>query len=563
MSQVKKAKLNSDSGRSFQETWTDSFGVIEHNSKALCILCGESVVCRTSSVRRHFNTNHKIVAELDEAERKMLIEGKLRNYKYQKVSFCNYLSKTNHLTTASFQISLCLAKHGKPLSDGDLIKEVMLSGSNSLFHDFQNKDKIKQRIAEIPLSRNTVKDRVLRMASDIRQQLTNDLKKATCYSMCLDESTDINNHARLAIILRYAIGDTMREELVKLASLPERTQGIDIYNAVMEAFLQQDIRSEKVVSITSDGAPCMLGTTSGFIQFFVKEAKHPVILFHCLIHQEALCARDSCKILDDVLKDVTKMVNYIMTRALNFRQFQALLDEVQAQYNTLLMYNNVRWLSRGRVLERFVSCLDEIRLFMNEKGQDYPQLSDMVWLNKLMFFTDFTQHFNVLNKQLQGLGKTAERMFCDMKTFERKLQIFERDLASGQLKYFPNLKIHLENSTQFANNPSSREEINREFLSIITGAKDNFNNRFLQFRQMETTISFLISPDKSKFEELDLSYLHWLDFDNLEMELLEFQESSTWKRKFSDLRATLEKMECEESTQDRTTDSYENEILKA
>ena len=563
MSQVKKAKLNSDSGRSFQETWTDSFGVIEHNSKALCILCGESVVCRTSSVRRHFNTNHKIVAELDEAERKMLIEGKLRNYKYQKVSFCNYLSKTNHLTTASFQISLCLAKHGKPLSDGDLIKEVMLSGSNSLFHDFQNKDKIKQRIAEIPLSRNTVKDRVLRMASDIRQQLTNDLKKATCYSMCLDESTDINNHARLAIILRYAIGDTMREELIKLASLPERTQGIDIYNAVMEAFLQQDIRSEKVVSITSDGAPCMLGTTSGFIQFFVKEAKHPVILFHCLIHQEALCARDSCKILDDVLKDVTKMVNYIMTRALNFRQFQALLHEVKAQYNTLLMYNNVRWLSRGRVLERFVSCLDEIRLFMNEKGQDYPQLSDMVWLNKLMFFTDFTQHFNVLNKQLQGLGKTAERMFCDIKTFERKLQIFERDLASGQLKYFPNLKIHLENSTQFANNPSSREEINREFLSIITGAKDNFNNRFLQFRQMETTISFLISPDKSKFEELDLSYLHWLDFDNQEIKLLEFQESSTWKTKFSDLRATLEKMECEESTQDRTTDSYENEILKA
>lgn len=563
MHPAKKAKLNIDSGRSFQETWTESFGVIEHNRKALCILCGESVVCRTSSVRRHFNTNHKIVAELDEAERKVLIEGKLRNYKYQKIGFCNYLSKTNHLTTASFQISLCLAKHGKPLSDGDLIKEVMLSGSNSLFHDFPNKDKIKQRIAEMPLSRNTVKDRVLRMASDIGQQLTTDLQKAACYSMCLDESTDINNHARLAIILRYAVGDTMREELVKLASLPERTQGIDIYNAVMEAFVQQDIRPEKVVSITSDGAPCMLGTTSGFIQFFVKEAKHPVIQFHCLIHQEALCARDSCKILDDVLKDVTKMVNYIMARALNCRQFQALLDEVQAQYNTLLMYNNVRWLSRGRVLERFVSCLDEIRLFMNEKGQNYPQLTDMVWLNNVMFFTDFTQHFNVLNKQLQGLGKTAERMFCDIKTFERKLQVFERDLASGQLKYFPNLKIHLENSTQFADNRSSHEEINREFLSIIAGAKDNFNNRFLQFRQMETTMCFLTSPDKSKFEELDLSCLHWLDFDNLEMELLEFQESSTWKRKFSDLRATLEKMECEESTQDSTTDSYENEILKA
>ncbi|XP_035216701.1 protein ZBED8-like [Stegodyphus dumicola] len=129
--------------------------------------------------------------------------------------------------------------------------------------------------------------------------------------MCLDESTDINNHAKLVIILRYAVSDTMREELVKLASFPERTQGIDIYNAVVEAFLQQGIRPEKVVSITTDGASCMLGTASGFIQFFVKESKHPVIQFHCLIHPGALCARKSFKILDDILKDVTKMVNYI------------------------------------------------------------------------------------------------------------------------------------------------------------------------------------------------------------------------------------------------------------
>lgn len=561
MSTSKKAKLKTDSGRSFQETWTQSFGVIERNGKALCVLCSESVVSRTSSVKRHFDTNHKSVAELGVAERKEFLDGKLKRYHCQYRSFCNYLSKTNYLANASFEMSLCIAKHGKPLSDGDFIKTAMLAVSNSLFHEFPNKDKIKQRISEMPLSRNTVKDRVLRMASDVSQQLTTDLQKAACYSMCLDESTDINNHARLAVILRYAVGDTMREELMKLLSLPGRTQGIDIYNAVMEAFVSQDIRPEKVVSVTSDGAPSMVGVTSGFIQFFVKEAKHPVIQFHCIIHQEALCAKESSKILDDILKDVTKMVNYIMARALNFRQFQALLDEVQAQYNTLLMYNNVRWLSRGRVLERFVACLDEIRLFMNDKGQEYPQLTDMTWLTNLMFFTDFTIHFNVLNKKLQGLGKTAERMFCDIRTFERKLQVFERDLESGQLKYFPNLKMHLENSTTFTDNPN-HHEIYKEFSSIIAVAKENFGNRFVQFRKMETTLSFLTSPDKAKFEELDLSCLHWLDLENLEMELLEFQESSIWKNKFSDLRATLEKMECEGMTKDSTVASSENEILK-
>ena len=113
--------------------------------------------------------------------------------------------------------------------------------------------------------------------------------------MCLDESKDINNHARLAVILRYAVGDIMREELLKLLSLPGRRQGREIYDAVMEAFLSQDIRAEKVVSVTSDGAPCMLGVTSGFMQFFVKEAKHPVIQFPCIIYQKALWAKESSK----------------------------------------------------------------------------------------------------------------------------------------------------------------------------------------------------------------------------------------------------------------------------
>ena len=77
-----------------------------------------------------------------------------------------------------------------------------------------------------------------------------------------------------------------------LLSLLERRQGIDIHNAVMEAFLTQDINPKKVVSVTSDGASCKAGDASCFIQFFVKEAKHPIFQFHCIIHQEALRARD-------------------------------------------------------------------------------------------------------------------------------------------------------------------------------------------------------------------------------------------------------------------------------
>ena len=86
--------------------------------------------------------------------------------------------------------------------------------------------------------------------------------------------------------------------------------------------------------------------------------------------------------------------------------------------------------------------------------------------------------------------------------------------------------MHLENSATFADNLTSHQEIHEEFSSFVAVAQVNFSKRSLQFHKMETTLRFLTFLDQAKFEELDLSCLHWLDLENLEMELLEFQENS-------------------------------------
>ena len=122
---------------------------------------------------------------------------------------------------------------------------------------------------------------------------------------------------------------------------------------------------------------------------------------------------------------------------------------------------------------------------MDEKEQNFPQLNDAVWLNNLMFFTDLKLHFNALNTKLQGVEKTAERRFCDIKAFERKLQVFEKDIESGGLKYFLNLMEQLGKSTIFSDGSSNKQEMFKEFSSIIATAKENFSKRFLQFRKME------------------------------------------------------------------------------
>jgi hypothetical protein len=44
---------------------------------------------------------------------------------------------------------------------------------------------------------------------------------------------------------------------------------------------------------------------------------------------------------------------------------------------------------------------------MDQKGQDYSQLTDMAWLTNLMFFTDLTAHFKELNKKTPKFWKNS------------------------------------------------------------------------------------------------------------------------------------------------------------
>ncbi|GFW30415.1 general transcription factor II-I repeat domain-containing protein 2A [Trichonephila clavipes] len=105
-----------------------------------------------------------------------------------------------------------------------------------------------------------------------------------------------------------------------------------------------------------------------------------------------------------------------------------------------------RHVESGNVLQKFVDCLEESRLFLqNEsKVEQYPQLMDIMWLLKLMFFTDICQHFNELNIKLQGPNKTVIVMMDLIRAFEAKLYVFRNDIITKNYKYFPNLKKNIK-----------------------------------------------------------------------------------------------------------------------
>ncbi|GFX35440.1 uncharacterized protein TNCV_102471 [Trichonephila clavipes] len=158
----------------------------------------------------------------------------------------------------SYSAANAIARHGKPFQEGEFLKEAWLACAPSLFDDFDNKDKIIQRIKDGPLSRNTMKDRIKKLAENVTDQQKNDINSAPFISLCLDESIYITKSALLDVFARYCVGNIIKEELIALTSLLITTKGTDICTAVRNSLAEKEIDLKRIVSVTPDGAPNMV-----------------------------------------------------------------------------------------------------------------------------------------------------------------------------------------------------------------------------------------------------------------------------------------------------------------
>ena len=85
----------------------------------------------------------------------------------------------------------------------------------------------------------------------------------------------------------------------------------------------------------------MTGAHSGFVALLQKSLNRKLLSFHCILHQEALCVQTFPPECTEVMGVVIQIVNKIMAKGLNHRQFRALLDEVESTYSDLLLHNRV------------------------------------------------------------------------------------------------------------------------------------------------------------------------------------------------------------------------------
>lgn len=118
-----------------------------------------------------------------------------------------------------------------------------------------------------------------------------------------------------------------------------------------------------MTTVITDGAKAMVESCTGFVGL-LKQKQGNVPAFHCIVHQETLCAKSIN--LRDTMATVTKITNIIRggNKVLTHRKFISFLEELNTAYGDLLLHTEIRWLSRGKCLIRFYELRHEILAFL-------------------------------------------------------------------------------------------------------------------------------------------------------------------------------------------------------
>ncbi|KAK9958613.1 hypothetical protein ABG768_025346 [Culter alburnus] len=357
----------------------------------------------------------------------------------EKLKAATQMSSSSLL--ASYEVSLLVAKSKKPYS----IAEELIVPAAAILAETMLDKKAAKAIKTVPLSNDTVCRRIDDMAEDIVAQVVEKLKQATSFALQLDESTDISGESQLVAFVRYKDKDEIDEHILFCKPMLGKTTGEDIFNAVDSFFTEHSLDWLCCSHICTDGAASMTGRIRGFVSR-VKQVHPDIKTIHCVIHREALASKRMSPKLHEVLNDAVKIINFVKSRPLNARLFKKLCDGVGSEHQQLLLHTDVRWLSRGKTLQRLFELREQVCDFLSEHlHPSAALLKDYNWLAHLAYLADVFSRLNDLNLELQGKDTSVLHLYDRVSSFMKKIDLWDRKCQDGDVSSFPQLNMYILN----------------------------------------------------------------------------------------------------------------------
>ncbi|KAJ8039477.1 SCAN domain-containing protein 3 [Holothuria leucospilota] len=341
------------------------FGIVPIRHQPKCLFCkwmGSNESMKPNLLQRHFK-NHP------EYHNKPLdfFQRKKKEYEAEKrqAKKCYFTPKSS--LKASFVAVEFIAKAKKPYSVG---QELVLPCTKAIVKEMLG-EQAAAKVGTVALSANTVRRRVMDLGEDIENQLQVEVLASPMFAIQIDESTDVSNKAILLVFVRYRGDERMVEDMLTCEELTGSTTAQEIFTKTDEYITGKGLVWANCVGVCTDGAAAMTGRHNGVVQL-IKRVAPEAAATHCFLHRENLAAKDLSNELANIMDITVKVINLLRKNALKSRLFANLCNENEAEH-TLLYFAAVRWLSRGRALERVFDLREEVHTFLQEKNSDLAE----------------------------------------------------------------------------------------------------------------------------------------------------------------------------------------------
>ncbi|XP_068507798.1 general transcription factor II-I repeat domain-containing protein 2B-like [Syngnathus scovelli] len=271
-----------------------------------------------------------------------------------------------------------------------------------------------------------------------------------------------------------------------MRSMKGTTTGSDLFMEVNACMDTLGLKWDSLAVVTTDACPNLTGKNVGLLKRMQDkvaeiDTDQELIFLHCIIHEHMLCK--SVLKMNHVIDVVTNIVSFIRARALNHRQFVALLEDHESQHSDISYHTPVRWLSLGKVLKKVWDLKTEIREFCETKGKDIPELSDEDWMADFALAVDVTALMNDLNTKLQGRGLFVHEMHTLVKACMKKMLFLSSQLESNNLTHMQTLKEVTPSADHF-----------RRYSFMLGALHCEFSRRFEDLRTIEDEMHMISSP---------------------------------------------------------------------
>ena len=160
----------------------------------------------------------------------------------------------------------------------------------------------------------TIARRINELAIDICHTLKDKVKNFVSWSFAIDQSTCEGCRTVGYIYKRSDKELNKTKELLSLQCMKDTTAGANMFSEVLNAFDKFGLDLSTLCEVATDGAQAMFKTGIGFVGLLKsalkkKNISENIAIFHCIIHQQNLCAK-SLKFKHEIGL-VIKPVNFI------------------------------------------------------------------------------------------------------------------------------------------------------------------------------------------------------------------------------------------------------------